>query len=130
MAKKKKTLPKNFGELIKTKDITALKAVFDVCELDARGGLLQEGRFTTAVLPPLWFRMPNGTTSMTRCGPRNLLGHCFNQQSIDLFRQHRKILRYRLPKHSKVYIFIIVDDTVSHATKLFPRQRWISFPCL
>jgi hypothetical protein len=39
MAKKKKTLPKNFGELIKTNDIPALKAVFDVCELDARGGL-------------------------------------------------------------------------------------------
>jgi hypothetical protein len=39
MAKKKKTLPKNFGELIKAKDIPALKAVFDACELDARGGL-------------------------------------------------------------------------------------------
>ncbi|MFD2921564.1 ankyrin repeat domain-containing protein [Terrimonas rubra] len=38
MAKKKKTLPKNFDELIKEKDIENLKKVFDVCELDARGG--------------------------------------------------------------------------------------------
>ncbi|MCM0665558.1 ankyrin repeat domain-containing protein [Flavobacterium tyrosinilyticum] len=38
MAKKKKTLPKNFSELIEKKDIEALKAVFDTCELDARGG--------------------------------------------------------------------------------------------
>ncbi|MDR3364866.1 MAG: ankyrin repeat domain-containing protein [Clostridiales Family XIII bacterium] len=39
MAKKKKALPKNFAELIRAKDIPALKAVFDSCELDARGGL-------------------------------------------------------------------------------------------
>jgi len=38
MAKKKKTLPKNFKELIEKKDIEALKAVFDTCELEARGG--------------------------------------------------------------------------------------------
>lgn len=38
MAKKKKTLPKNFGELIEHKDIENLKKVFDTCELDARGG--------------------------------------------------------------------------------------------
>ncbi|WP_121965753.1 ankyrin repeat domain-containing protein [Myroides sp. N17-2] len=38
MAKKKKTLPKNFQELIDSNDITALKAVFDTCEIDARGG--------------------------------------------------------------------------------------------
>jgi hypothetical protein len=33
MAKKRKTLPKNFDELIKAKDMTALKAVFDVSSL-------------------------------------------------------------------------------------------------
>ncbi len=38
MAKKKKTLPKNFNELIENKDIDILKAVFETCELDARGG--------------------------------------------------------------------------------------------
>ena len=38
MAKKKKTLPKNFGEIIEHKDIENLKKVFDTCELDARGG--------------------------------------------------------------------------------------------
>ena len=38
MAKKKKTLPKNFNELIEKKDIEALKTVFETCELDARGG--------------------------------------------------------------------------------------------
>ena len=38
MAKKKKTLPKDFDELLKTSDIGALKAIFDDRELDARGG--------------------------------------------------------------------------------------------
>lgn len=36
--KKKKTLPKNFADMLKAGDIAALKAVFDECELDARGG--------------------------------------------------------------------------------------------
>jgi len=38
MAKKKKTLPKNFDELIAENNIEKLKKVFDTCELDARGG--------------------------------------------------------------------------------------------
>ena len=35
MAKKKKTLPANFGELLEAKDLEALKAVFNECELNA-----------------------------------------------------------------------------------------------
>jgi hypothetical protein len=35
---RKKFLPKDFDGLVKAGDITALKAVFDLCELDARGG--------------------------------------------------------------------------------------------
>lgn len=38
MGRKRKTLPKNFDELIETGDISALKEVFFECELDARGG--------------------------------------------------------------------------------------------
>jgi len=38
MAKKKKTLPKDFQELIDKNDIKALKNVFETCEIDARGG--------------------------------------------------------------------------------------------
>ena len=38
MAKKKKMLPKNINDLIEDADIAALKAVYDTCELDARGG--------------------------------------------------------------------------------------------
>ncbi|MGG3280078.1 ankyrin repeat domain-containing protein [Paenibacillus solani] len=38
MGKKRKTLPKNFDELIEAGDISALKEVFTQCELDARGG--------------------------------------------------------------------------------------------
>jgi hypothetical protein len=38
MAKKRKTLPKNFDELIKAKDIAALKAVYDACEINAYEG--------------------------------------------------------------------------------------------
>ena len=38
MASKRKTLPKDFGDLLKTGDVVALQAVFDKCALDARGG--------------------------------------------------------------------------------------------
>lgn len=38
MAKKKKTLPKNFDEIIKENNIENLKKIFKTCELDARGG--------------------------------------------------------------------------------------------
>lgn len=38
MARKRKTLPKDFAELLKASDLDALKAVFDSCEMDARGG--------------------------------------------------------------------------------------------
>jgi hypothetical protein len=38
MAKKKKTLPKDFETLLKEGNVPALKAVFDGCEPDARGG--------------------------------------------------------------------------------------------
>lgn len=38
MAKKKKILPKNFQQMLAAGDITALKQVFERCELDAYGG--------------------------------------------------------------------------------------------
>ena len=38
MAKKRKTLPKNFNELLDKGSFTAQKAVFDECELNATGG--------------------------------------------------------------------------------------------
>ncbi|WP_223554098.1 MULTISPECIES: ankyrin repeat domain-containing protein [Lysinibacillus] len=38
MARKRKTLPKNFNELIEAGDIAALQEVFTKCELDAYGG--------------------------------------------------------------------------------------------
>ena len=39
MAKaKRKTLPKDFDALLKAGDLSAMQAVFDACELDARGG--------------------------------------------------------------------------------------------
>jgi hypothetical protein len=38
MPRKRKTLPKDFDELIKSEEISTLKAIFDKCELDAYGG--------------------------------------------------------------------------------------------
>lgn len=38
MARKRKTLPKGFEELLKTGDIESLKTVFDTCEIEAYGG--------------------------------------------------------------------------------------------
>ncbi|MDR3299445.1 MAG: ankyrin repeat domain-containing protein [Candidatus Accumulibacter sp.] len=49
--KKKKALPKNFKELIEAGDISALKAVFDVCELDARGGYLKSTALSFFKIP-------------------------------------------------------------------------------
>jgi hypothetical protein len=43
MAKaKRKTLPKDFEDLLVKSDIEALKAVFDNCEIDARGGTFKQ----------------------------------------------------------------------------------------
>jgi hypothetical protein len=39
---KRKLLPKHFGDLLKERDLAALKAVFDSCDLDARGGYLKQ----------------------------------------------------------------------------------------
>ena len=38
MARKRKTLPKNFEEMLETASLDELKAVFDKCLIDARGG--------------------------------------------------------------------------------------------
>ncbi|MCF6189061.1 MAG: ankyrin repeat domain-containing protein [Cocleimonas sp.] len=38
MARKRKTLPKDFEELLVTGDLESLKNIFDTCELDAYGG--------------------------------------------------------------------------------------------
>lgn len=38
MATKRKTLPKDFDDLLKSSDLTALQAFFAKCELEARGG--------------------------------------------------------------------------------------------
>jgi ankyrin repeat protein len=42
MAKKKKLLPKNFGEMLVEGDIAKLQAVFDNCDLNARGGYAKQ----------------------------------------------------------------------------------------
>jgi hypothetical protein len=39
---KRKTLPKDFDELLKTGDLKALKAVFDSVEMNARGGVFKQ----------------------------------------------------------------------------------------
>ena len=42
MAYKKKTLPKDFKELLKTGDLDALRAVFDTCDINAKGGVFKQ----------------------------------------------------------------------------------------
>ena len=39
---KKKTLPKNFVELLKAGELATLQAVFDTCDVDARGGYAKQ----------------------------------------------------------------------------------------
>lgn len=42
MARKRKTLPKDFAALLEEGTLDELKAVFDKCELDARGGVFKQ----------------------------------------------------------------------------------------
>lgn len=42
VAGKRKRLPEHFVELLKTGDIAALQAVFEICDLDARGGYAKQ----------------------------------------------------------------------------------------
>src|SRR5690349_5635643 len=39
---RRKTLPKDFGELLATADLATLQAVFERCDLDARGGYAKQ----------------------------------------------------------------------------------------
>ena len=48
---KKKLLPKDFGDLLKEGDLEALKAVFDGCDLDARGGYLKQTALAFGTCP-------------------------------------------------------------------------------
>ena len=51
MGKKRKTLPKNFGEMMEAGDLAALKAVFDSCELEARGGYSKQTALSFYKIP-------------------------------------------------------------------------------
>lgn len=51
MARKKKLLPKDFEDKLKQGDLDALKAVFDTCELDARGGVFKQTALAFAECP-------------------------------------------------------------------------------
>ena len=42
MARKRKTLPKDFADILRSGDLAAMQAVFDKCELEAHGGYTQE----------------------------------------------------------------------------------------
>lgn len=41
MPRKRKTLPKDFDEILRSGDLSAMRAVFDACELDAQGSYLK-----------------------------------------------------------------------------------------
>lgn len=51
MAKKRKTLPKDFEEQLMKGDIAALKAVFETCDVDARGGVFKQTALAFAECP-------------------------------------------------------------------------------
>lgn len=52
MAKaKKKTLPKDFEELLKLGNSDAIKAVFDTCDVNARGGTFKRAALAFNELP-------------------------------------------------------------------------------
>ena len=46
MASKRKTLPKDFEEIVKQGDITLQKAVFDKCDINAYGGFWKGNALT------------------------------------------------------------------------------------
>lgn len=55
MGRKRKTLPKNFEELIEVGDLSALKEVFSQCELDARGGYSKSTALSFLKYRMIWF---------------------------------------------------------------------------
>lgn len=78
MGKKKKTLPANFAELVKTNDISALKEVFELCEWDARGGYSKGTALSFRQIPDemvsyLWSRVLTSTLPTTISVPLFML---------------------------------------------------------
>lgn len=51
MAKKKQLLPKNFEDLLAGGDLSKLKAVFETCDLNARGGIWKQTALAFAECP-------------------------------------------------------------------------------
>lgn len=51
MARKRKTLPKDFADVLTSGDLVAMKAVFDQCELDAHGGYSKQPALAFAECP-------------------------------------------------------------------------------
>ncbi len=52
MAKKRKTLPNDFGSILAAGDVDAMLAVFQTCELDARGGIFKSTALGLPGCPP------------------------------------------------------------------------------
>lgn len=56
MARKRKTLPKDFPEILNSGDMAAMQAVFEKCELDARGGYSKKTALAFAECPDTFAR--------------------------------------------------------------------------
>ena len=51
MARKRKTLPKDFVEILASGDMASMRAVFDHCEIDARGGYSKQSALAFVECP-------------------------------------------------------------------------------
>ena len=82
---KKKLLPKNFDELLEKGDLNALKAVFDTCEVDARGGYDKQPAIAFDLCPDELVRWLN--TSQAVSGEYAKFYQSFDSSFLDIFPQ-------------------------------------------
>ncbi|MGQ7855550.1 ankyrin repeat domain-containing protein [Pedobacter sp. WC2501] len=102
MAKKKKTLPKNFDELITENNIEKLKKVFDTCELDARGGY---GKATALS----FFNVPDELI-------RWLVKNGANIEDVDIY-ERTALHRHAMARSGKIDVFLELGANVNSIDK-------------
>ncbi|QXU43179.1 ankyrin repeat domain-containing protein [Pedobacter sp. D749] len=102
MAKKKKTLPKNFDELITENNIEKLKKVFDTCELDARGGY---GKATALS----FFNVPDELI-------RWLVKNGANIEDVDMY-ERTALHRHAMARSGKIDVFLELGANVNSIDK-------------
>lgn len=102
MAKKKKTLPKNFDELIKKKNIKNLKKIFETCELDATGGYAKGTAFSFTNIPKELVKW--------------LVEQGANLEAVDIY-SRTALLNHAMSRNNDLSIFLELGTNINTVDK-------------